>query len=183
MIRPLRFLCAIAGLGLAYSVIALLVGLALGGCDDSTPPRPPEAQVTLGTAALDGSGFLPLAGDVQMVPGAQGGFHVWLKYRVTGMTPGMVHAVHTARRKSDNKLILMAERTLDVTGADWETPVATPAFMCPSPIGVQVHDEAIVYRVELSDDATGMPLGSGEAEATPTCPPDQQTFCLSICSG
>jgi len=57
--------------------------------------------------------------------------------------------------------------------------------MCPTPIGVQVRDQAIVYRVEIEKD-DGTPLASGEAEATPHCPtddPNQAAFCASICSG
>jgi len=175
--RIRKTLAGLFGLGLS---------LGLGGCGDD--PRPPEpVQVTLGGAAPDGSGFLPLQGDVTLIPGAQGGFHVWLKYRTVGMTPGPARVEHTARRASDGRLILTSMRTQDIGPPSpdgyWELPVAIPAFMCPAPIGVQVRDERVIYRVVVEDMA-GTPLGEGEASATPRCPTDSQSaFCLSICSG
>ena len=188
MRRALETLTAIAGVGVIFTGVMLLVGLALGGCDDTPPPDPPHpASISLGTAQLDGSGYMPLVGDVTLVEGAQGGFHVWLKFRVQGMAPASVIAKHTARRKSDGVLVSQGTRTLDVgaAGTDgwWETPLAAPTFLCPTPIGIAVRDETLVFRVELRDDA-GTLVGEGQSEATPHCPTDSQAnFCSSICSG
>jgi hypothetical protein len=141
----------------------------------------------LATTAPDTSGFIPLEGDVPLAPGAQGGFHVWIKYRLMGMSPGVVSVKTTARRKSDDKLILTTERRIEVGSVTpegfWETPSALPAFMCPSPIGVRVRDEAVTFRVEVYAP-NGALLGEKSATATPRCPTDDQAaFCDRICSG
>jgi hypothetical protein len=182
--QALTPLWASAGMGV---VTGLFVGLALGGCD-AVPPDPPHpASISLGTAQLDGTGYAPLAGDVTLVEGAQGGFHVWLKFRVSGMTPATVTATHTARRKSDGALVSRGVRTIDVgaagEGGYWETPLAAPTFLCPTPIGISVRDQTLVFHVELSDES-GTVLGVGDSEATPHCPTGSQAeFCSSICSG
>ena len=187
MRRLLEALTAIAGVGVIFAGVMLLVGLALGGCD-ATPPDPPHpATISLGTAQLDGTGYAPLVGDVTLVEGAQGGFHVWLKYRVEGMTAASVSEQHTARRKSDGVLVSQGMRTIDVgaagTGGFWETPLAAPTFLCPTPLGVSIRDQTLIFRVELRDE-TGTLVGEGETEATPHCPTDSQaSFCSSICSG
>ena len=187
MRRFLEALTAIAGVGVVFAGMMLLVGLALGGCEGAPPEPPHPAAISLGTATLDGSGYAPLAGDVTLVEGAQGGFHVWLKFRVQGMTPASVTAKHTARRKSDGALVSQGMRILDVGAASgegwWETPLAAPTFLCPTPVGIAIRDQTLIFRVELRDE-TGALLGEGETEATPRCPEGSQaSFCSSICSG
>jgi hypothetical protein len=146
-------------------------------------------QVALGgSPAPDGSGFVALAGDVSLIPGAQGGFHVWTKYRVTGAVAEMVDVAYTIHRASDDRLILSAQRQQELgppgDAGYWELPTAMPAFMCPSPLGVQVHDLPMRFEIQLSDPATGTALGNASAEFTPHCPDgDQSAFCLQICSG
>jgi hypothetical protein len=160
--------------------------LALGGCGGGmemmVPPAPLE--VAVGGAAPNGSGFLPLAGDVSLVPGAQGGFHVWMKFRVSGGAPGITSIAYSVRRISDGRLILNAGgRDLEIgppgEAGYWEVPGALPAFMCPSPLGVQVQDQPMRLRLEI-----GSPDTAAEAEFTPRCPEgDQASFCAQICSG
>lgn len=164
----------------------VLSGLLALGC---SPPKPqPTATLELGTVASDGTGFLPLTGDQPLISGAQGGFHVWLKYRVTGMAPETVTVHREARRVSDHRLVLTTDGVQDVgvAGPDgsWELPMALPSFMCPTPIGVQIMDQAILFDVEMKlDDGTVI---KATAEAIPHCPPDgdpQRDFCLRICNG
>jgi hypothetical protein len=160
--------------------------LGLGGCGGSTPP-PGPATLTLGSAAYDGSGFVPLDGDQTLVPGSQGGFHVWLKYRVSGMTAAQVHIHRESHRISDDALVLRADGTQDVgtPGPDgfWELPSPLPSFMCPTPIGISVVDQRIVFDVTLTA-TDGSTLATSSAEAIVHCPTgDQQAFCLNICSG
>ncbi|MGZ3439832.1 MAG: hypothetical protein ACXVDD_09955, partial [Polyangia bacterium] len=153
-----------------------------------THPPPGDAMLALGgAAASDGSGFVPLGGDQTLVPGAQGGFHVWLKYRVAGMAPEKVHVHRETRRVSDDALVLLADGTQDVGAADdggwWELPAALPSFMCPTPIGISVIDERMVFDVTLTT-LDGAPLAKSSAEATVHCPTgDQAAFCAHICSG
>jgi hypothetical protein len=172
-------------------VASIVLSLALlAGCGDSSPPPVSAVTVTLGTIDASGSGFYNLSGDQPLVAGAQGGFHVWLKYRVAGMPPATVRVSRTVRRVSDGRLVLKTEGSQEIgaAGADgaWELPAALPSFMCPSPVGVRVEGEAMRFQVVLSDPDTGEVLGTGEAVATPQCPPPgdgQHDHCMQICVG
>jgi hypothetical protein len=167
--------------------LVLLVG-ALGACSPAAPQHPiGTGSVLIGTPAADGTGFLPLQGDQPLVPGAQGGFHVWLSYRVQGMSPGQVTVKRTVRRVSDNRLLLTTSGVQQVgeAGPDgyWELPAPIPSFMCPTPLGVKVEDQPAVFDLVILD-ASGTVLGEGNAEATPRCPTDgQAAFCQRICNG
>ena len=170
---------------------ALLIAISaivLGACGGSPPPGPPlPGSVTLDTVHADGTGFLPLEGDQPLVAGAQGGFHVWLKYRVSGMAPGKVHVLRTVRRVSDHRLLLTTEGNQEVGAlapdGTWELPTALPSFFCPSPLMVKIEDEPSLFDVVITT-IDGAPLGEGTAEATPRCPTDdQRVFCQRICDG
>jgi hypothetical protein len=169
------------------SLVAAATALGCGGVHDKPPPPPPPATVTIGATALDGSGFQPMGGDQTLVAGAQGGFHVWLKYRVAGMSPGTVRVHREVHRVSDQALILLTDGTQDVGAASpagyWELPAALPSFMCPTPIGISVIDERVHFDLTLTAD-DGSTLGHGSAEATVHCPAgDEAPFCARICSG
>jgi hypothetical protein len=159
----------------------------LAGCGGGPPPVTGPGSITLGTTTVAGDGFLALEGDQVLVPGAQGGFHVWLKYRVKGMTPGKVMVKRTARRVSDNRLILTTEASQEIgpmgEAGYWEVPTAIPSFMCPSPLGVKVFDIPVVFDVKVFGP-DGQTLAESTAEAVPHCPTDdQEQFCRSICAG
>ena len=161
---------------------------ALVGCGGGTAQPPPgDASLTLGTAASDGTGFVDLSGDATLVPGAQGGFHIWIKYRVAGMAPETVHVHRESRVVASNALVLLTDGNVDVgaagDGGYWELPSAQPSFMCPTPIGVDVIDQRIVFDVTMTT-ADGAPLAKASAEATVHCPDGEQAaFCAKICSG
>jgi hypothetical protein len=169
--------------------------LAMGCGGGVTPPPVPQdasspypVEVTLGGANPDISGFTALAGDVMLVPGGQGGFHVWVKYRVTGASAEDVLLNYTARRVSDGRLILKNSNVrveLGEPGGEgyWESPVPIPAFMCPSPLGIAVQDQPLVFVFEVRDP-NGALRGSATATFTPHCPTDDQaTHCVKICNG
>jgi len=168
--------------------LVLLVTVVVGGGCGGVQPPPTTARLELGTVASDGTGFLPLTGDQPLISGAQGGFHVWLKYRVIGMAAETVTVHREARRVMDHRLVLTTDGVQDVGAPDangaWELPQALPSFMCPSPIGVQVMDEAILFDVEMKlEDGNTI---KANAEATPHCPPvgdPQHDFCIRICAG
>jgi hypothetical protein len=143
--------------------------------------------VTVGGANADMSGFVTLDGDVMLVPGGQGGFHVWVKYRVTGAGAERVNIAYTARRVSDSRLILTNKISaeLGAPGSEgyWESPVPIPAFMCPSPLGITVQDQPMVFDFQVRDDADGV-RGAATATFTPHCPEgDQAAHCVAICNG
>ncbi|HEY2746347.1 MAG TPA: hypothetical protein VGL86_17060 [Polyangia bacterium] len=180
----MRTLLFFAAAGALIAVACALVGC--GGAGAMQPP-PGSATLDIGTAATDGTGFVALGGDTTMVPGAQGGFHVWIKYRIEGMAPATVNVHRESRRVSDNALVLLADSQLDVgtPGDDgwWEMPMAQPSFMCPTPIGINVIDEKIVFDVSMTA-IDGTPLATSTAQATVHCPDgDQAQFCAKICSG
>jgi hypothetical protein len=91
------------------------------------------------------------------------------------------------RRARDARLILTAKRRQEIGApgpeGHWELPVAIPAFMCPSPIGVDIRDEPMRFALEiLAPDAAV--LGSATADVTPHCPDgDHASFCDEICKG
>jgi len=101
-------------------VPALLVGALAAGCDDP-PPLPfdgggidaggcggPPAEIELGTG-IDSSlrNYRALAdGDpVSLVPGPQGGQHIWIALRGRGFDPSLPRIELRAYRSSDNLLI------------------------------------------------------------------------------
>ncbi len=133
---------------------------------------------------------------VELAPGAQGGFHVWLLYRVGGNTQEQqVRVDRIADRIAPDNT---TERVLTASGVQdlpaqplWQLPMPQPSFMCPTPIGVSVLDAPVQLDVRLSSDlATGMSPGSLLAEQHVllhlSCPPagdPQHDFCLKICQG
>jgi hypothetical protein len=170
----------------------LLLCAAAAGCGPggSLGAVPLAATLTLGTVAdrFDpDSAFVPLSDgeDVTLVWGAQGGFHVWMKFRASG-GPAELTMRKTAYRDSDGKLVLktfgsaVSIGTPGATGV-WELPEATPMFMCPSPIGIRVIDTRIRYEIEL-DDASGAAVARGRVTLEPHCPPEQSN-CEMICVG
>jgi hypothetical protein len=163
---------------------ALLAALAFAGCGNSPHHPPTPASVALGTSAVDGTGFYPLTGEQPLVPGSQGGFHVWLKFRVEGMAPGSARVHRTARRVSDDRLLLTAESVEELGAPDgsgwWETPKAVPNFMCPPPIGVEIIGQPVVFDVAVHA-LDGALLAEGSAEATPYCQ-DGDTYCPHRCA-
>jgi hypothetical protein len=182
----MRALVFFAAAGALIAIACALVGC--GGAGEKQPP-PGDATLDIGTANSDGSGFVALGGDTTLVPGAQGGFHVWIKYRIEGMAPATVNVHRESHRVSDDALVLLTDGTIDVgapgPGDDgwWEMPTALPNFMCPTPIGINVIDERIVFDVRMTA-MDGTPLASSTAEATVHCPDgDQAAFCAKICSG
>jgi hypothetical protein len=150
---------------------ALACVIAITGC---TAPVPDPIAI-----ALSGPGDTPLSDgqDVMLEAGAQGGFHVWLSWRVTGMDERELQLSRTARRLADDKLVL---RT---SGGVREPGGTIPMFMCPTPIGISVDGEPIVFRLAL-ERADGTSLASGHVTLTPHCPEDgQREFCQRICRG
>jgi hypothetical protein len=166
---------------------ALLLASVLGCGQEPGPSGPGEVEA--GSAAADGSGFIEVVdGDqVELIPGAQGGFHVWINVRVHGAA-GIFYVERDARRVADDALVLRGigqpvEVPAEAMEDWWESPTAGPAFMCPTPIGIQVFDQEIEYTVRLVDESEAV-IAEDHIVLTPRCPAgDQYDFCLEICAG
>jgi hypothetical protein len=181
---------------IAWVVAALgLLGLAtaLCGCTGAGPAT--AAHLELGRVGASAE-FAPYADgtDVELVPGAQGGFHVWLDLRVIGMPGDSLSVTRTARRLSDEAWVLRSNPdrvSLAPAVADGTRTTVEPMrmFMCPSPVGVSVIEQPLVFHVTADGgppDSSGASVGSVQGTVTlvPHCPKGpQQAFCNSICSG
>ena len=168
-----------------------LILLALVGCGSVDKPDGgtdgavlwPEGTLELGGVGADG-GFAPMAAEVEATPGAQGGFHVPVMYRVTGQAlPGVLFE-HRIQRTGDATLVSKGTRTYDVTpvasGQSWTTTSAVIIFLCPTPVGVNVVGESLTFEVTATKG--GELLGKASASAVFRCTAGD-TFCESICKG
>ena len=141
------------------------------------------STLTVGGVGADGQ-WRELAdgADVTLVAGAQGGFHVWLRYRVDGLAAGTQRLERTAHRVSDGQLVLRSTGEVTVQpGSDgaFEPADPIPMFMCPSPIGLSVIDQPIVFRIAFPDEQLAR-----ELTLVPHCPTDgSRDFCMRICTG
>jgi hypothetical protein len=155
-----------------------LLIVALAGCGSELSSGAPS--LTLGGVAPGGA-FVPLpdGADALLEPGAQGGFHVWLKVQLRDVPPMRAQATRTGRRVSDGALVLRATAAVDLpAGAD----APSPMFMCPTPIGLSIVDQPIRLEVALSDEA-GSPVAAAALTVVPRCPDEHRDFCLRICTG
>lgn len=172
------------GLGLLLVGALALPGCGAGGAGDGGldggAPAWPDGTLTLGGEGADG-GFVTLTGQVEGAPGSQGGYHVPLRYQVSGAAaPGVVFQ-HRVTRAVDGALVSKGERTWDVGPASpWTSERPTIVFLCPTPVGVNVVAEPLVFVVTATRD--GQLLGAARATATFGCPPGD-AFCERICSG
>ena len=160
----------------------------LVACGDSGPVGSGEYELIAGGSALQGEGFVALedGADAELVPGSQGGFHIWISLRFRGAS-GRLFFEREARRASDGELILSRQRRPIVIPESaesewWELEAASAAFMCPSPIGVRVYDELIRFHIAVGTiDET---LAEDELLLMSRCPQgEERDFCLEICSG
>lgn len=179
------------GLARSLALVTVVAGAAsVGGACASDPIEEPpvyDAHLRVGGAPASGEGFLDLEDytPVDLVPGAQGGFHVWINVSVHGIEGDLV-VEREARRVSDDRLVLRATPQALLVPGDamddwWQAPFAAPAFMCPTPIGISVIDEAIEVTVRLKDENDEV-LAEDSVIVVPTCNL-QADFCQSICSG
>ena len=142
----------------------------------------PAGTLELGAEAS--GAFSTFPAQVQATPGAQGGYHVAVMYRVTGKAlPGVLFE-HRVTRARDGTLVSKGNRTMSVdpvaAGQSWVSPGAVIIFICPTPVGVSVLGEELNFEITASKG--GEILGKVSARAGFGCP-SGDSFCASICSG
>ncbi len=181
-----------------------IAGLSAVGLAAACQP-PPEAPVdmapTVGTLTL-GTIDVPRFGDtrwvdlvddqmVQLAPGAQGGFHVWVLYRTQGIS-GRVQVSRIADRLppdgSARQRVLTTSGFITIPSTElWQTPDPIASFMCPTPIGVSVLSAPIELSVRITAaDDQNLTLAQAKVRLQEQCPPDTDpthAFCLRICQG
>jgi hypothetical protein len=191
---PVHVLGACFGVGLALSQLAC-------GPPPVTPSRGELTLGTIDTRRFGDTRWVDLAdGDgVELAPGAQGGFHVWVKYRIKGLS-GPIRVSRIADRLGESgkrDRVLTAPSTLVQlprdAGSDfvYESPEPIPSFMCPTPIDVNVLDAPLELKVTLTAAEPAPPqvaetLTSVTVTLRPRCPPPEDSthaFCLQICQG
>jgi hypothetical protein len=177
-------------LAIASALAALVVGCAPASPPPPPPPTPPVARADLAIGAPDGStgAMVPFTDgqQVELVAGAQGGFHVWLEYALRDLPPGFYTLERNAHRVSDDAVVLRYTGTVEV-GAPagdgwWTAPSPIPMFMCPTPIGISIVGEPIAFLLRVLDDAGGE-LARAGVTLVPRCPAAQLDFCTRICTG
>jgi hypothetical protein len=179
---------------------AVALFAACSGASGTDDMQAADAQAT-GTLAL-GTVDVARYGDqrwvdltdgqqVTLVPGAQGGFHVWVLYRTQGIS-GRVQVSRIADRVpadgSARQRVLTTTGVLTIPSSDpWQTPDPIPSFMCPTPIGVSVLDAPIELSVRISPESdASTTLAQSTVRILEQCPPvtdSTHDFCLKICQG
>jgi hypothetical protein len=188
-----------AGVRSSRPAAILLTLLTLAGCGaaprttSGTPSGTPATGNTPGTAIAltlgapgDGGALDPLddGAAVTLVPGAQGGFHVWLAYRLRDVPAGTFTLERDAARVSDGAVVLRYRGDIAVTPASDGSFVPdgpVPMFMCPAPIGISIIGVPIAYRLRLIDGDGQERAGAG-VTLVARCP-DDNAACPRICSG
>ena len=164
----------------AFLVLSLLV---LGACGAApVGPDTPDAltyPLTLGANDTTGT-FQPFreGQDVELVEGAQGGFHVWMRYRASGVVGMRAELQRVAHRVDDGALILRSTSQSTIV----DESDLMPMFMCPSPVGISVIDEPMRFELRFVDE-DGQLLSAGTTTLVPHCPEANREFCLRICTG
>lgn len=107
-----------------HCVITLALGLVpvafvAGGCANDAAPK--EGTLELGSGESE---FAPIedGAHVDLVRGAQGGYHVWLSMRATGLAPKNVRTHVTAERDADDLMLSESRVALQFTPVAAETP-------------------------------------------------------------
>lgn len=175
----------------ALAIAALSLTACMGGEDDGGVVDPPvyTADLQIGLATSGSEGFVEAddGTDVELAPGAQGGFHVWTAPRFRGAA-GTLYLDREARRVSDGALMLRASRLvidvpIDAMTDWWKEREAVPSFMCPAPVGLDAYDTEVEFTFKLYNEDEEL-LAVDSLIVVPRCPEGEMgEHCLRVCSG
>jgi hypothetical protein len=128
--------------------------------------------------------------DATMDIGAQGGFHVWMRARASGVcsrAATLHYEVHTVASGAFIVEGIVAHALAPAedgkTDVGWlATEHAQPVILCPPPQGTDVIDQELRITTTLTDD-TGRAAVAEHTVRTrcPTANPDVHTTCRRIC--
>ncbi|GAB5540707.1 MAG: hypothetical protein SangKO_004670 [Sandaracinaceae bacterium] len=139
-------------------LVVLLSGLAvaLPGCADRCADLPDTPSLSIGGAPVDGDRFEPFAdgADRALVPGTQGGMHVWLHARIRGICPDTARLDRRVT-DADGALVQLGRGPVAWVDADEGFELAAPQAMvlCPSIDGRVVVDRPHTFEVSVEDEA------------------------------
>lgn len=141
----------------------------------------PDGALQLGVRSDGGSDFQVLPAEVSLVPGAQGGYHVEVRYQVSGEPTNAVLFTHRAHLTDTGALVSKGTRQFDVlpTGGAWLSE-PFPIFMCPTPVGVTVTNQNVTIEVTATSADGGL-LGTTSGTTKLRCGAGQ--YCETICKG
>jgi hypothetical protein len=131
---------------------------------------------------------LPVDGRVDLFPGPQQGYHVYLQVRVTGVCPNRFLVKRKIREPGKTQVIRSQEEHLtglvNLGGGDLVLPRAQPTFICPSNMpGVQMVDRELDLEVTFEEElgacdslADGARTITQHVTIVPTCA-ETDTLC------
>jgi hypothetical protein len=171
-------------------VLLIILALPLCGCPHgggqdggSGNPDGGALHFDIGTADVANNlAYSAMTPQVAGQSGAQGGFHVYLMYRLPEGGVGSITFNHQARLASNGTLVSRGSRTYDLGSAplsNWTSPDPVRVFMCPTPVGVNIVGQALTLEVTATDDS-GAQLGVSNTQTTFTC---SSSYCESTCKG
>ena len=149
--------------------------VALAGCAAASADRvPTEAELELGTGTAR---FVPLAdGDeVAMVRGAQGGWHLWISARATGMgAMGSLEIAHGPADGSTPPEVTRAGVTFDPADAEGRrTTLGWQAILSDPPCSV-----GRLHRVRITVTTSSGERVSAERDVMPTAGDHPPAACV-----
>jgi hypothetical protein len=150
-----------------------LLLVVLAACAPVEPPPPPPGG--MGTvefvAVQDGA-------ELELIPGAQGGFHVSIPIRVDGFDPAARVEVDRETRRDDTRDLVASTTFTSAIGEGGMLIREVPVFLCPAPVGISIADEPLEVSVEVRAGVTAYASVAFVAH----CPTgDQADFCDRIC--
>lgn len=168
-------------------VFALLLsacgnGGGVDGGTDAAVPLWAEGTLSVGTRTPGSDDFIAFGTEVPLTPGAQGGFHVETRYKIVGQRLDGVVFNHVVRLTDGGTLVSRGTRRFDVGddgGDPWISEIF-PVFMCPTPVGVNVANEAVTFEITATSTDGGY-LGRAGGTTRLHCEPG--AYCEVVCRG